>query len=69
LPFALIHSVNVETDRLLKDARPNDLAVVIGVKVVVRQVTWGTVTLTGDWLCLVAEHLGHDAPKSPIPRN
>jgi hypothetical protein len=48
LPFALIHSVNVETDRLLKDARPNDLAVVIGVKVVVRQVTWGTVTLTGD---------------------
>src|SRR5438552_1001003 len=27
---ALIHRVNVETDRLLKDARPNDLVVVIG---------------------------------------
>ncbi len=45
---ALIHRVNVETDRLLKDARPNDLVVVIGVKVVVTQVTWDTVTLTGD---------------------
>lgn len=44
---ALIHRVNVETDRLLKDADPFELMAIINVTVVVTHVTWGTVSLTG----------------------
>lgn len=44
---ALIHRVNVETDRLLKDADPRALMAIIQVTVVVNRVTWDTITLTG----------------------
>jgi hypothetical protein len=42
---ALIHRVNVETDRLLKDADPRTLMALIQVTVVVTKVTLSTVTL------------------------
>jgi hypothetical protein len=44
---ALIHRVNVETDRLLKDADPHSLMAIIQVTVVVTNVTMATVSLTG----------------------
>src|SRR5262249_26347098 len=39
---SLIHRVNVETDRLLRDAKPFDLIAIINVTIVVTKVTWGT---------------------------
>lgn len=45
---ALIHRVNVETDRLLRDAKQHELVAIINVTVVVTKVTWDTTTLTGD---------------------
>jgi hypothetical protein len=44
----LIHRVNVETDRLLKDADPRSLMAIIQVTVVVTYVTFDTVMLTGS---------------------
>jgi hypothetical protein len=44
---ALIHRVNVETDRLLKDADPHSLIAIIQVTVVVTNVTMATMSLTG----------------------
>jgi hypothetical protein len=44
---ALIHRVNVETDRLLKDADPKALMAIIQVTVAVTRVTWDTLALTG----------------------
>jgi hypothetical protein len=44
---ALIHRVNVETDRLLKDADSRSIMAVIQVTVVVTRVTMHTVTLVG----------------------
>lgn len=43
---ALIHRVNVETDRLLRDANPHDIVALIQVTVVVTRVTWDTTSLT-----------------------
>jgi hypothetical protein len=44
---AFIHRVNVETDRLLKDADPKSLIAIIQVTVVVTRVTMDTLVLTG----------------------
>jgi hypothetical protein len=44
---ALIQRVNVETDRLLKDAEPRHVMAIIHVTVVVTYVTMGTLSLTG----------------------
>jgi hypothetical protein len=44
---ALIHRVNVETDRLLKSADPHILMAIIQVTVTVTKVTWGTLPLAG----------------------
>ena len=44
---SLIHRVNVETDRLLKDGEPNELMAIIQVTIVVTSVTIGTLSLTG----------------------
>ena len=44
---SLIHRVNVETDRLLKDASPHELVALIQVTVVVTRVTFGTIGFGG----------------------
>jgi hypothetical protein len=44
---ALIHRVNVQTDRLLKDADQRSLVAIIQVTVLVTRVTWGAITLAG----------------------
>jgi hypothetical protein len=44
----LIHPVNVETDRLLKDADPRSLMAITQVTVVATYVTFDTVMLTGS---------------------
>jgi len=45
---ALIHRVNVQTDRLLKDADQHSLVAIIQVTVLVTRLTYGTITLAGD---------------------
>ena len=45
---ALIHRVNVETDRLLKDAPPNALVVIVNVKVVITRPTLKTMLFITD---------------------
>jgi hypothetical protein len=45
---ALIHRVNVETDRLLKDAPPNALVVIVNVKVVITRPTFQTLSFVVD---------------------
>lgn len=45
---ALIHRVNVETDRLLKDGDPRHLMAIINVKVLVTVSTMKTLTLIAD---------------------
>lgn len=44
---ALITRVNVETDRLLKEAEPHMLMAIIQVALVVTRMTYGTITLAG----------------------
>ena len=45
---AFIHRVNVETDRLLRDAKARELVAIINVTIVVTRVTWDTLSLTGN---------------------
>jgi hypothetical protein len=44
----LIHRVNVETDRLLKDAKPHELLAIIGVTIVLTRATMNTLALASE---------------------
>lgn len=44
---ALIHRVNVETDRLLKDAAPRTIVAIIQVTIIITRMTFETIGLSG----------------------